>query len=161
MYQIKLISRMFALGLLFSLLSVSAQASQDTGAIQVKVDRAKVMKIARPAAMIIIGNPAIADATIKDSQTLIITGKRYGTTNLIVLDHSGEPIADEVLTVSSDVSNSVVVYRGAVRTTLNCSPQCDPVYRVGDNKDTLSDLSAQFNQRFSDATSEPAQIEGE
>jgi Flp pilus assembly secretin CpaC len=119
------------------------------------------MKIARPASMIIIGNPAIADATIKDTQTLIITGKRYGTTNLIVLDNDGEPIADEVLTVSSDASNSVVVYRGAIRTTLNCSPDCDPVYRVGDNNEKLSDLSSQFSQRFDDATADPAQIEGE
>lgn len=157
----KVLTRLFALGLFCNLLPVSAQASQEAGAIQVKVDRAKVMKIARPAAMIIIGNPAIADATIKDSQTLIITGKRYGTTNLIVLDSVGEPIADEVLTVSSDVSHSVVVYKGAARTTLNCNPQCDPVYRVGDHQATLDGLSKQFNQRFSDATADPAQIEGE
>lgn len=157
----KFLVRFLALGLLCSLLPVSSQANQESGAIQVKVDRAKVMKIARPASMIIIGNPAIADATIKDTQTLIITGKRYGTTNLIVLDNDGEPIADEVLTVSSDASNSVVVYRGAIRTTLNCSPDCDPVYRVGDNNEKLSDLSSQFSQRFDDATADPAQIEGE
>ncbi len=156
-----LLARLIALGLFCSLIPVSAQANQEAGAIQVKVDRAKVMKIARPASMIIIGNPAIADATIKDSQTLIITGKRYGTTNLIVLDSDGEPIADEVLTVSSDGSNSVVVYRGAKRSTLNCSPECDPVYRVGDDANTLRDLSKQFSQRFSDATSDPAQIDGE
>ncbi|SNZ20707.1 pilus assembly protein N-terminal domain-containing protein [Cohaesibacter gelatinilyticus] len=157
----KILARFLALSLFCSLLPVSAKANQETGAIQVKVDRAKVMKIARPASMIIIGNPAIADATIKDSQTLIITGKRYGTTNLIVLDSAGEPIADEVLTVSSDRSSSVVVYRGAKRSTLNCSPECDPVYRIGDDPDTLSNLSQQFSQHFSDATSDPAQIDGE
>jgi hypothetical protein len=155
----KLLAPLFALGLICSVSPLSAQASQEKGAIQIKVDRAKVMKIARPAAMIIIGNPAIADATIKDSQTLIITGKRYGTTNLIVLDNAGEPIADEVLTVSSASAGFVVVHRGAKRSTLNCNPDCDPIYRVGDDSETLSDLSGSFKQHFSDATSDPAQID--
>ena len=64
--------------------------------INIVVDRAKVMHISRPAATVIIGNPAIADATIQDNQTLIITGRSYGTTNLIVLDSAGQPIADEI-----------------------------------------------------------------
>lgn len=157
----KLLAHLLILGLLCNLIPVVAQANQEAGAIQVKIDRAKVMKIARPAAMIIIGNPAIADATIKDSQTLIITGKRYGTTNLIVLDREGEPIADEVLTVSSDRTGSVVVYKGSKRSTLNCTPECDPVYRVGDDTEILSDLSQQASQHFEDATSDPAQIESE
>lgn len=157
----KLLAPFFALAVFCTLAPMNASASQEAGSIQVKVDRAKVMKIARPASMIIIGNPAIADATIKDSQTLIITGKRYGTTNLIVLDSDGEPIADEVLTVSSDRSGSVVVYRGAKRSTLNCNPECDQIYRVGDDDEKLKMISQQFSQRFDDATAEPAQIDGE
>src|SRR5690349_12335114 len=52
----------------------SAAAAPGAGApIEVLVDHAKVMHIARPADIVIIGNPGIADATIQDSQTLIIT----------------------------------------------------------------------------------------
>ena len=69
--------------------------------IAVIVDRAKVMRISRPADIVIIGNPAIADATIQDNQTLIITGRSFGTTNLIVLDADGQAIADEIITVGA------------------------------------------------------------
>ena len=126
--------------------------------IDVKIDRAKVMRVSRPASMIIIGNPAIADATIKDSQTLIITGKQYGTTNLIVLDVDGEPIADEVLNVQSSLDNQVVVYKGASRTTLACSPNCEPVYRIGDNQETLQNLSSQINVHKSMAAGDEADL---
>ena len=144
-----------ALVALFALLALSASGLfvTDSNAqgfnsaypmIDVKVDRAKVMRVSRPAAMIIIGNPAIADATIRDSQTLIITGKQYGTTNLIVLDAQGEPIADEVLRVTSALDSHVVVYKGAKRETLTCAPDCEQVYRIGDNPETGQALAEQI-----------------
>ncbi|WP_244544622.1 pilus assembly protein N-terminal domain-containing protein [Cohaesibacter marisflavi] len=125
----------------------TALADQSYPMIDVKVDRAKVMRVSRAASMVIIGNPAIADATIKDSQTLIITGKQYGTTNLIVLDAEGEPIADEILSVSSAMDSNVVIYKGTDRFTLHCSPDCEPVYRVGDQKDKLAELNTSIQSR--------------
>ncbi len=72
-----------------ALASAMAAVPAKADPIEVVVDRAKVMRIARPADIVIIGNSAIADATIQDSQTLIITGHSFGTTNLIVLDRRG------------------------------------------------------------------------
>lgn len=112
--------------------------------IEVKVDRAKVMRIPRPAAMVIVGNPAIADATVKDSQTLIITGKQYGNTNLIALDSDGEPIADEIINVTAAVGDNIVVYKGAARRTLTCSPNCEPVIRIGDDPNLQNVLAQQI-----------------
>ncbi|WP_319483542.1 pilus assembly protein N-terminal domain-containing protein [uncultured Cohaesibacter sp.] len=135
----KAVYALFAVG--FFTMVHSALAEQSYPMIDVKLDRAKVMRVSRPAAMVIIGNPAIADATIKDSQTLIITGKQYGTTNLIVLDSAGEPIADELLSVSSALESSVTVYKGADRVTLHCNPDCEPVYRIGDKTEKLNELA--------------------
>src|ERR1019366_2351496 len=50
--------------------------------ITVGVDRAQVLRVSRPADVFIVGNPAIADATVQDSQTLVITGKSFGSTNI-------------------------------------------------------------------------------
>ena len=58
--------------------------------IDVTIDFAKVLKLDRPAATIVIGNPGIADASVEDEQTVVLTGKAAGTTNLIVLDEQGE-----------------------------------------------------------------------
>lgn len=113
--------------------------------ISVVVDRAKVLHISRPADVVIIGNPAIADATIQDSQTLIITGRSYGTTNLIVLDREGQSIADEVVTVEPSNDQVVTVYRRALRQTLSCTPDCSPVLSLGDNTSVFESTNQQIN----------------
>jgi hypothetical protein len=116
-------------------------------AIDIKLDRAKVMRIARPAATVILGNPAIADATIQDRQTLIITGRSFGTTNLIVLDQAGDPIADEILTVSASNDDVVTVFSGNDRLSFSCSPECQPVLSVGDAKGNFDSVRTQLEGR--------------
>ena len=111
--------------------------------ISVVIDRAKVMRISRPADTVIIGNPVIADATIQDNQTLIITGKSFGVTNLIVLDASGNAIADETVTVTTANDDVVTLYKRATRETLSCTPDCSPSVTIGDNQDTFAAVSGQ------------------
>ena len=56
-------------------------AAENTGpdnSVLVTVDQAKVFRIPRPAATIIVGNPAIVDATVEDEQTLVLTGRSFG-----------------------------------------------------------------------------------
>ena len=62
----------------------------------------------------IIGNPGVADVTIQDPQTLVLTGKSYGQTNLIVLDSQGNPIADTMIEVVQAQADLVTVYLGNV-----------------------------------------------
>lgn len=123
-------------------LAIATPAS--AGSIEVIVDRAKVMRIARPADVVIIGNPAIADATIQDSQTLIITGRSFGTTNLIILDVAGQPIAEETIVVSPQNDQVVTVYRRASRQTLSCTPECSPMLAVGDNQGDFDAVNSQI-----------------
>lgn len=115
--------------------------------ILISVDHAKVMRISRPADTVIIGNPAIADATIKDSLTLILTGRSFGTTNLIVLDDAGQPIADELLTVQSQDELQVTVFRRSTRETFSCTPICEPTLVVGDDQGRFDSVNAQVRAR--------------
>ena len=128
------------------LASVAAFAATAGAAepISVIVDRAKVLHISQPADVVIIGNPAIADATIQDSQTLIITGRSYGTTNLIVLDKQGQSIADDIVTVEPSNDQVVTVYRRASRQTLSCTPECSPVMSLGDTPNVFDSANAQI-----------------
>src|SRR5690606_18686027 len=85
---------------LLALLLVAAPAAAVAGEpISVKVNMARILRINSPAATVIIGNPGVADVTIQDPQTLVLTGKSYGQTNLIVLDDLGNPIADTLVEV--------------------------------------------------------------
>jgi Flp pilus assembly secretin CpaC len=127
--------------------SVASAAAVETATkppIEVTIDRAKVMHISRPADTIIIGNPGIADATIQDAQTLIITGKSFGSTNLIVLDAEGQPIADEILSVRPNDDSVVTVFRRSSRVTLSCTPDCSPTLAIGDNNDAFDTLNSQI-----------------
>jgi Flp pilus assembly secretin CpaC len=112
--------------------------------ISVMVDRAKVMRISRPADIVIIGNPAIADATIQDNQTLIITGRSFGTTNLIVLDANGEAIADEIVTVAASDDKVVTVFRRSLRQTYSCTPTCSPTLVIGDTPAIFESVNEQI-----------------
>lgn len=106
--------------------------------VSVKVNMARILRINAPASTVIVGNPAVADVTIQDPQTLILTGKSFGQTNLIVLDAEGNPIADTLVEVVLDQANLVTVYMGSKRTSMACAPECQPVIMLGDDAEYAS-----------------------
>ncbi len=115
----------FALAI--STMTLAAPALAESG-IHVLVNQAKIVKLARNADTIIVGNPEIADASVQDASTLVLTGKGFGVTNLVVLDSEGAPIVDQQVTVSRQSVNSVRVYRRAAVQTLSCTPVCEAAY---------------------------------
>jgi len=125
-----------------------------TAPVVVTVDRAKVFRISSPAATVIIGNPAIADATVEDDVTLVLTGRSFGVTNLIVLDRQGEPIVDETIVVRGHEENTVRIYRQQERVTMACAPVCEPTLTIGDNSRTFEYAQEQISARnaLSDAS---------
>jgi len=126
--------RLFApLGLCLVLALATPGFAADSAPIDVKVNMARVLRMSAPAATVIVGNPGIADVTIQDPQTLILTGKSYGQTNLIVLDAYGEPIADTLIDVVQMQAGVTTVYQGQLRTTLSCAPVCQPTVMLGDD----------------------------
>src|SRR5262245_19203424 len=98
------------------------------GGIQVEMNQAKIVKLARPADTIVIGNPLIADASVQDASTIVLTGKGFGVTNLVILDQDGNPIVDEQVTVVRQTASTVRVYRRADIQTMSCTPYCESSY---------------------------------
>jgi Flp pilus assembly secretin CpaC len=113
--------------------------------VTVNVNMARILRINSPAATVIIGNPAIADVTIQDPKTLILTGKAYGETNLIILDSIGNPIADTLVDVVQQEANLMTIYQGASRTTMVCDPVCQPTPMLGDDPNYTSTALASSN----------------
>jgi Flp pilus assembly secretin CpaC len=140
----------FARGLAVAAFAWAASASGALAAsdpIEVTIDFAKVMKIEKPAHTIIIGNPGIADASIDDETTLILTGKTAGTTNLIVLDERGDEVMNAVVRVSSDIRQLTTVFYGKSRQTFSCAPVCEQVISVGDEKERFEAATQQIQTR--------------
>lgn len=132
--------RKLAVMALFVLTIGQAYASEDP--VIVTVDRAKVFRIQEPASTVIVGNPFIADVSMHDHFTVVVTGKSYGSTNLVILDDKGEPIIDEVIIVRASEDKIVSVTRNALRQTYTCAPNCEPTLRLGDAQ-TVFDTIAQ------------------
>ena len=131
---------------------VSGVSASEAGAndpVVVVVDRAKVFRISRPASTVIIGNPSIADATVQDDVTIILTGKSFGVTNLIILDADGEPIVDETIVVRGHEQNTVRIYRRSHKETMACAPVCEPTLTIGDNAEVFSRAQTQISARNS------------
>lgn len=115
--------------------------------IDITIDFAKILKIDRQPETIVIGNPGIADTTVGDEETLILTGKAAGTTNLIVFDKDGVEIMNAMLRVSSDIQQLTTVFYGASRQTFSCSPVCEQVISVGDNQTKFENAATQIQGR--------------
>ena len=121
--------------------------TQSETSVIVTVDQAKVFRVSRPASTIIIGNPAIVDATIEDDQTLVLTGRSFGVTNLIVLDSNGDAIVDQPVVVRGSETNTVRIYRRNSRETLACAPVCEPTLTIGDDNESFGFASGQIQAR--------------
>jgi Flp pilus assembly secretin CpaC len=119
---------------------LASPASAGAG-IEVVMNQAKIVRLARPADTIVVGNPAIADASVQDATTIVLTGKGFGVTNLVALDHDGTPIVDEQVTVGRDTASSVRIYRRADVQTLSCTPYCESSYKSDAERTSEAEMS--------------------
>jgi len=110
--------------------------------IEVTMNQAKIVKLTRPADTIVVGNPAIADASVQDASTIVLTGKGFGVTNLVVLDRDGSPIVDEQVTVVRQDASSVRIYRRASVQTMSCTPYCESSYKSDSERSSEAEMSA-------------------
>jgi len=108
---------------LVAMSSLPAQAAEDV--IRVFMDHARILKLDRPVSKVIIGNANVADVAVSDPQTIVLTGKSYGTTNLVILDQAGDAIVDERILVSVDEANTLRVFKQTSRSVYSCSPNCE------------------------------------
>ncbi|MGV1837436.1 pilus assembly protein N-terminal domain-containing protein [Rhizobium rhizogenes] len=97
----------------------------DDGMLRVYMDHARVLKLDRPVSKVIVGNAQVADATVADPKTIVLTGRSFGTTNIVLLDADGNAIVDERILVSIDEGNTVRVFRQTDRSVLSCTPNCE------------------------------------
>ena len=125
----------------------AAGIDDPTDAVIVTVDRAKLFRINKPAGTIIIGNPAIADATIEDDRTLVLTGRSFGVTNLMILTADGELIVDRTIVVRGHEANTVRIYSRSSRKTFACAPVCEPTLTIGDNASSFTAANSQIRAR--------------
>ena len=114
-----------------------AIGTAQSGSLNVGIDQAQRVQLRGPAGSVIVGNPAIADVTVVDSNTLYITGKGYGVTEIVAVDTIGRTVFQSQIIVTDGAgSGRVRVWRGGQATEMACATSCSPTQRSSDSAPT-------------------------
>lgn len=135
--------------------ALAAPAASETQ-IEVKLDQAQIIRLPERVATLVIGNPQVADGTLQTGGLLVVTGKSYGTTNIIALDSSGTVLAEHSVTVGAPRDMSLTVWRGVARETWSCAPRCESSVMLGDAPGYFDSALKQVETRNGFAGSKPA-----
>lgn len=99
--------------------------------LNVGIDQSTRVQLSGPAGSVIVGNPLIADVTVVDANTLYITGKGYGVTEIVAVDGIGRTVfQSQVVVTAGNGSGQVRVWRGAQATDMACASSCSPTVRA-------------------------------
>ena len=122
----------------------------------VRYDQSQLLRLPRPVAEIVVGNPSIADVTIQGANLLVVTGKSFGVTNVIALDSERNIIQDQRISVERD-QTTVILRRGTDRLTYNCNPNCQTSLTIGDDSSYFKGVFEQSTSKskFSESGGDP------
>jgi hypothetical protein len=143
-------SRRLVVALAWPLLAAAVTGATPASAavFTVNVDQAQIMKLPDKVATIVIGNPLIADAALQGGGVLVLTGKGFGSTNLLALDRAGKIVMNTTVQVRGPTSaDLVVVYKGIERESYSCAPECERRLTLGDSPAYFGGILAQAGSR--------------
>lgn len=123
------------------------------GEVQVALDQSRSITLPDSATGVVIGNPSVAGVSVQNDRLLFVTGRSYGSTNLIVVGPTGRPIYETRITVIPDETNVVMVTRGAATARLDCNPLCRRRPDISDDQTAFSQTNEQISTRNSQAAS--------
>jgi hypothetical protein len=151
--RIPSVARAMVLGLALTALSTPLPAAEP---IEVVVDQAKLVKLPERVATIIVGNPLIADVSLQPGGLVVVTGKGYGSTNVLALDRQGNILIDRMIQVEGPTERLVTVFRGVERETYSCTPTCQRRITLGDTPAYFNATLTQSGTMASTAAGTPA-----
>ncbi|MNQ70643.1 hypothetical protein D3C85_852870 [compost metagenome] len=108
---------------------VASAALAQARPLNIEIDSATRVQLRAAASSVIVANPRIADVTVVDANTLFITGKGYGVTDVVAVDALGRPLFQTQIVVSAGSTGAVRVWRGADATDMACGSSCSPSVR--------------------------------
>lgn len=114
--------------------------------VSVESGTTKPLRLAKPASSVVIGNQNIADVAVADPKLLLLTGKTFGTTNLLVFDADNNIVISADVTVTANTANLVTVNRGGNQYTYDCATECRDAPMIGDDQGHFAKALGQAEQ---------------
>jgi Flp pilus assembly secretin CpaC len=109
-----------------ALLSFGAAAAA-ASRLDVEINQSRRIGLRGAAANVVVGDPTIADVTMLDAHSVIVTGKGYGSTQVMVMDRAGRMLLDSHVAVRAPDDGRLTLYRGVAASEFSCSPRCEAV----------------------------------
>ena len=103
--------------------------------MDVEIDRVQRIQLRGSASSVIVANPDVADVTVVDASTLFITGRGFGSTELVVVDAIGRTLFQTVINVTSPAEGHVRIWRGGQSVDMACGASCAPSQRQAPDPD--------------------------
>jgi len=144
---LKSAARAVALVLLTAAVLLPRPALAADAPLNVVLDQATLMRLPEKVSTIVVGNPLIADIAVQSGGLIVVTGKGFGATNLIVLDRAGAVLMERQVVVRGASDQTVAVYRGAERETYSCTPKCERRITLGDSAAFFAAAAGQAEAR--------------
>lgn len=147
-------------GTAFCALVVIADGNAFAGsAISIQTDQTQLIALAAEPGTVVVGNPSIADVSVNGKQ-VFMHGRAYGDTNIIILDASGNQMANFDVTVTHAANSEVAIYSAQTAATIpasrysyTCSPNCQRAMVPGDDVQYFSTTVSMNATKFGLATS--------
>jgi len=105
--------------------ATAAAAGARAESTVIHLNQSRRIMLRGAAANIIVGNPSVADVTVIDAHSVILQGKGYGSTDVLVMDKGGRTLLDDHVMVAAAEGGVVTVHRGANAVEYSCSPRCE------------------------------------
>jgi hypothetical protein len=141
--------RLLVLVPILAAMAVASAAAMADG-LNLNWREARIVKLAKPATSVVIGDPTVADVTLDTPDTLIIFGKTPGVTNMMVLSGNQELLLDWPVVVSPVTSRHVSIVNA-----MGTEAPSEVLYACGTERCTrvLSPTDVEFSSSSSSATS--------
>jgi hypothetical protein len=127
-----------------ALVVLAVAGSAAAQSLQVRIDQAARVSLPATARDVIVGNPSVADVTVIDGRNLVVMGKGYGITNIVVIDGRGRTILDRQIIVSASDDGRVTMYRGSELFNYSCAPRCERTPMPGERDTTYQQAATPF-----------------
>ena len=124
--------------------SVLAAAPAQARGLSVHIDENTIVDLRAPAGSVIVGNPSIADVNLINPRRMVILGRSYGLTNIIVTDRMGRAIFHREINVAAAPTGRVSLYRGPLVNNYACTPHCERTPMPGEDKSVYDPSDAAF-----------------
>lgn len=133
-------------------ITLAATGVASAGEVDVALDQSRPIALPAAASGVVVGNPTVAGVSVQNNRLLFVTGRSYGSTNLIVVGENGRPIYETRITVVPDESNVVMLTRGVSTTRFDCSPLCRRRPDISDDQAAFAQTNDQISARAGQAS---------